>query len=438
MSHRDRVPHDQHDDGVRRSPLHAARDLIPRIARSRSTRATLVGLALTVWLDPQQEAQSQARPVGTSGVRQAPVEIALSAQHACARVSDGTAQCWGLNPDGQLGVGDTAPRAAPTALRGLRGVASVRVAPSRSCALSRAGVLSCWGSDASGFTHPVRGASQRVPLVLRGIAAVAAFDLRAHATCIVRRNGTVGCWEHAPAGITLGTPQSSSVTVPPPVVTDVPSIANAMAVTIGTQHRCVLRADASVWCWGRNSGGELGDGTYRDSPTPRIVFGTGGVTQIAGGPSHTCARIDDGTVRCWGRNDDAQLGDGSRSARIEPTAVAGLSHVVEVAVGESHGCARLDDGTVRCWGANDSGQLGDGTLVGRETHVSVRGLSTVRAVFAGGRSSCALRANGTMLCWGANGGGQLGDGTRDNRSEPVPVVPAAVATPRGRRPSARP
>ncbi len=196
----------------------------------------------------------------------------------------------------------------------------------------------------------------------------------------------------------------------------------------GGAHTCALRNDGTVYCWGDNWEGQLGDGTTALSrPTPVAVAGLTGATALAAGGSHTCALQSDGTVACWGDNYYGQLGDGTTTSRPTPVAVAGLSGATALAVGGSHTCALRNDGTVACWGANYYGQLGDGTFTDRLTPTAVAGLSGATAIAARGSHTCALLADGTARCWGNNEYGQLGDGTaRGARPFPAPVVDPAT------------
>jgi len=117
-----------------------------------------------------------------------------------------------------------------------------------------------------------------------------------------------------------------------------------------------------VRCWGHNSLGQLGDGTFLDAlapPAADVLSSAGGV---AAGPNFTCALTATGGIRCWGYNSDGQIGDDTPNAteRPAPAATDILGGVQGLGVGNAHVCARTATGGVRCWGANAVGQLGDG------------------------------------------------------------------------------
>ncbi len=229
-----------------------------------------------------------------------------------------------------------------------------------------------------------------------------------------------------------------------------------------SSHSIALKSDGTVWTWGDNSAGQLGDGTMTDSTTPIQVKALTDVVAVAAGSVHSIALKSDGTVWTWGNNKFGQLGvitteecefgflnricsttpvqvpgftdviaitgggfhtvalksDGtvwSTSPVWSPTAVefVGLTDVTAIAAGGYHTIALKTDGTVWAWGWNQYGQLGDGTTANSSTPVQVSGLTDVTAIAAGGNNffvghSIALKSDGTVWAWGDNSAGQLG------------------------------
>jgi alpha-tubulin suppressor-like RCC1 family protein len=210
-------------------------------------------------------------------------------------------------------------------------------------------------------------------------------------------------------------------------------------VVAGANRSLALKDDGTVWAWGRNYYGQLGDGTYNDSSTPvevKVKDNDGtlvpltGVTALAAGATHSLALKNDGTVFAWGDNELGQLGDGTKgdyASSHTPVKVAGLSDVKAIAAGYPHSLALKNDGTVFAWGRNRSGELGDGTNANKNTPVQVKGkdgagyLTDVTAIVGRGWHSMALKNDGTVFAWGDNEFGQLGDGTNANRNTPVQV-----------------
>ena len=192
-------------------------------------------------------------------------------------------------------------------------------------------------------------------------------------------------------------------------------------IAAGNSHSLALKADGSVWAWGSNSYGQLGDGTMTQRNTPVQVSGLGEVTQIAAGNNHSLALKADGSVWGWGYNAYGQLGDGTTVNRNTPVAVSDLGEITQIAAGHLHSLALKADGSVWGWGHNYYGQLGDGTSIDRNTPVQASGLSGVTQIAAGYLHSLAVKTDGTLWAWGYNVSGQLGDGTTTQRDTPVQI-----------------
>ena len=193
-------------------------------------------------------------------------------------------------------------------------------------------------------------------------------------------------------------------------------------VAAGYDHTCARKADGTLWCWGHNQSGQLGTGSPPRTMSPVQVTALGAsVAQVATGISYTCARKADGTLWCWGLNSYGQLGNGSTTNSSSPTRIAALgTAVAQVAVGDGHACARKNDGTLWCWGDNGYGQLGNGSTVGSLNPVQVVNAdgSPLSAIWVSARqyNSCARKTDGTAFCWGANDYSQVGDGTFSSAS----------------------
>jgi alpha-tubulin suppressor-like RCC1 family protein/ferric-dicitrate binding protein FerR (iron transport regulator) len=187
-----------------------------------------------------------------------------------------------------------------------------------------------------------------------------------------------------------------------------------------------------VYAWGRNNSGQLGNGTTNDSPNPVPVPGLDGVMAVAGGLfGRTVALKSDGTVWTWGGNSVGQLGDGTTTDRLMAGPVPGLSGIVAIAAGGGFTVALKNDGQVFAWGWNSYGQLGEGSTNNRAIPVPVPGLSDVMAIAAGDSHTVALKNDQTVWAWGRNDFGELGAGTRgNNRLVPVQVK-MADGTPLG-------
>jgi alpha-tubulin suppressor-like RCC1 family protein len=240
-------------------------------------------------------------------------------------------------------------------------------------------------------------------------------------SCAIDANQLVYCWgQNAHGQLGIG----SFVDSPTPYF--VPGMSNATEVTASFQHSCAIKAGA-VYCWGSNSDGQLGDGTTIDRPSPVQVAGLSNITQIATGVAHSCALGATGAVWCWGDNSQSQLGNGSTADSPTPVQVTGIDPVATIAARGFHTCALTTAGAPRCWGDNSNGQLGNGSTVDASTPVAPTGISTASTIAVGTFHTCATVGT-TTSCWGNNAWGQLGDGTTTGSTLPVTVAGLSGAT----------
>ncbi len=252
---------------------------------------------------------------------------------------------------------------------------------------------------------------------LTGIIAVSAGgdQLEAHSMAL-KADGTVWAWgSNLYGGLGNGTTNSTLVPVQTLLLSDV------MAISAGGWHSSALKKDSTVWTWGWNMDGQLGDGTANDRSLPAKVNGLSGIKQIAAGTYHMLALKSDGTVWAWGDNVSGQIGNGTKTDQLTPVQVSGLTDVVRIAAGRFFSLAVKSDGTVWTWGENLYGQLGNGNTTDQTTPVQVSGLTGITdAVTATGAFHClAVKNDNTVWAWGRNTYGNLGNGTTTNSSVPV-------------------
>lgn len=194
-------------------------------------------------------------------------------------------------------------------------------------------------------------------------------------------------------------------------------------VAAGPHHSAAIRNDGTLWTWGNNEHGQLGDGSRNARHRPFQVPGLTNMVDVAAGRGFTVALRDDGTVWAWGTNWAGQLGDGSLTERTTPVRVQQIANVVAISAGFDFATALQTDGTVWAWGHNLTGQLGNNTSGNHATWpVQVHNLDGVTDIVSGGLHTVARRSNGTLWSWGNNWYGQVGDGTKENhRLTPVQV-----------------
>ncbi|MFW5703309.1 MAG: prepilin-type N-terminal cleavage/methylation domain-containing protein [Patescibacteria group bacterium] len=242
--------------------------------------------------------------------------------------------------------------------------------------------------------------------------------------CAKNTTGALYCWGRNSHG-QLGTAKFKTMSFEPiEKVVALPS-QSIDVFDVSGLHVCVQMADGTPYCWGNSGSGQVGDGTTSDRLWPIRVAGgpATGIQDISTGNLHSCAVTTSGAAYCWGNDDNNQLGNGSTNGTsATPVQVVGLtSGVSRIYASFFHSCAVMASGAAKCWGDNYQGMLGDGTTSNRSEPVNVSGLSDVTDISAGYSHTCALRSTGNVVCWGYNGDGQLGNGGTSSSYTPVAV-----------------
>lgn len=212
------------------------------------------------------------------------------------------------------------------------------------------------------------------------------------------------------------------------------NISNVERVGAGWSHCAAVKKDGTLWTWGYNASGQLGQATTSNSiPQPTQVAGMTSVRTVACGHEHTLALKQNGTVWTCGINGQGQLGNGSNNPSGNFMQVASLSSIIQVAGAYTHSIALKSDGTVWVWGSNSVGQLGTGTFTSYNTPQQNLFLSNVVFVAASGSHSLAVKSDGTVWAWGKNNFGQLGLGNTTNYNIPqqITAISGAVAVAAG-------
>jgi len=390
--------------------------------------------------DAAPVASPPSGPAAGGTILSLPVSSAVSFAHIAAGngtslavAVDGTAWGWGYNAEGQLGNGSTSNSSTPVQVKVPAGHTIIQVAAAAydSLALDSDGTLWAWGSNVSGELGTGNYASSTTPVQVKipaghSITQVAAGDSHSLA---VASDGTVWAWgENGYGQLGNGTNTSSTT----PVQVKIPAGHTITQIATGSYHSVAVASDGTVWAWGDNVFGGLGDGTLNYSSTPVQVQVPAGhtFTQVAASSYSSLAVASDGTAWGWGYNAQGQLGNGSNSVEsLTPVQVqvpAGHT-ITQIAAGGFHSLAVGSDGTVWAWGSNSNGQLGNGTTNDNPTTTPVQVRTpaghTITQVAGGYDHSLAVASDGTAWAWGDNALGQLGNGSSTNSSTPLQVVP---------------
>jgi Regulator of chromosome condensation (RCC1) repeat/Abnormal spindle-like microcephaly-assoc'd, ASPM-SPD-2-Hydin/IPT/TIG domain len=314
-------------------------------------------------------------------------------------------------------------------------------------AVAFAGVIaSCGGGGTeSDSTAKVSGASQRMRPMAVGQAAAGLPAIAAGVdhSMALQSDGSVWAWGGNVRGA-LGNGSTSPSFVPVQVLGPAGTglLTDVSAIAGGHYHSLAVKSDGTVWAWGMNHVGQLGNNSTTDSSAPVQVAGPGGVgvlagvTEVAAGAGWSLAVKSDGTVWAWGFNGYGQLGNNSTTDSsvpvqvVGPGATGGLDGVTSIAAGAFYGLARKTDGTVWAWGFNGNGQLGNNANINSSVPVQVVSQSstgaltgvTAMAAGVGSGQSLALKSDGTVWAWGLNFRGMLGNNSTVDSSVPVQVL----------------
>jgi alpha-tubulin suppressor-like RCC1 family protein len=223
----------------------------------------------------------------------------------------------------------------------------------------------------------------------------------------------------------LGLSAWGNIILPAKVMDDVAYIST------GRYHTLAVKTDGSLWVWGRNNYGQLGNGTTEEkhwlgNPPEKIMDGVAGA---AAGDDYSMAVKTDGSLWAWGRNNYGQLGDGTTTGSLVPTEI--MDGVASVSAGRGHTLAVKTDGTLWAWGFNADGQVGSDSAPAAAFNRVLSPymiMDGVVSASAAGFFSMAVTADGRLWAWGSNNRGQLGDGTRTGRRRSPGVVMDGVAS----------
>lgn len=307
------------------------------------------------------------------------VQVAAGASHTCLRGITGAVWCWGRGGSGQLGTPSFIDVIVPTSVPTLGETTRIAAGQSHTCAILKDQTVWCWGANTDGQLGDGTTNSRSTPAVVTGQAGVVELALGAGHTCARHADATVSCWGRGTNG-QLGDDTGNSSALP----VAVKGLDGAVQIAAGDAHSCAMLTDHTVACWGAGTWGQLGWGTPRDHGIPSKVMNVANAVEVAAGGNHTCARTasderfeSPGSVYCWGDNRAGQLGNGTHDPDRGMGPPAGERPAIDgdalgITAGDVHTCAIRRDRGVVCWGANSAGQLGNATKLQYPTPQSAR------------------------------------------------------------------
>jgi Raf kinase inhibitor-like YbhB/YbcL family protein len=343
-------------------------------------------------------------------------------EHSLALKSDGTVLAWGNNLYGQLGNESTLDQTFPVQVSSLTDVVSVASGNYHSIALKADGTVWGWGRNEGSILGSVLGSTnykQTTPFQISELTDVAAIAAGAYFSVALKNDGTVWAWGNNFYG-QLGNGIANVWSRP----VQVSNLVDVKAIAVGEDHALAVKDDGTVWAWGNNSHGQLGSGDLGvvKAKEPVQVLGLSDVKAVAAGYAHSLALKGDGTVWAWGLNGCGQLGHwNNNSDQAVPSQVVGLTGVTSIAAGWEWSLA-LKEGLAFAWGDNNWGQLGEGTSNIKTSIVQVTRLTNLKEISAGKEHTLAILNDNTLWAWGRSNKGQLGS------ANDMSYIPVKVGT----------
>jgi alpha-tubulin suppressor-like RCC1 family protein len=355
------------------------------------------------------------------------VLVTVGELSTCAITSTGELRCWGANFSNQLGTGDTRPRIVPAASNAGTRFTKVSIARGgggHGCGLTPEGDAYCWGArggPGGKLGDGVLGATwdwSDHPVTVAGGRRYVDISAGGDHVCAIATDGTAYCWGWNTGG-QLGNGTSSPSTVPVPVSGGL----KFKAISANIMATCAITAEGAAYCWG--SGNPPGDGTQRGGNVPAPVSGALAFDSISVGQSTTCGITTAGDAYCWGDNGTGQVGNGevlNQGYVGVPAKVLGGLQWKSITTSVYLTCGVTVSDDAYCWGGNSMGERGDGTFdsTNAPTPRRVVGDLKFQSVTADWQV-CGLTTGKQVYCWGAGMYGALGDGTLRSRHTPSKV-----------------
>lgn len=344
--------------------------------------------------------------------------------HVIALKSNGSAWGFGLNLNGQLGRGyadAVATGNVPERIGMDTNWSAVAAGLNSSAGVRSDGSLWTWGGQNNGQNGYFPRVALPMAQTMGPVLEVAGGGTH---TLVIKADGTLWSFGSNSVGqLGLGSADTGTHLVPAQVL---PGTTWAH-VSAGNGFSIAIKSDGTLWAWGTNASGQLGDGTNTSRLSPVQISATNDWAQIDCGADHSLAIKTNGTLWAWGTNASSQLGDGTTIRRYSMVQIGTDTNWAAVSASSgSHSLALKTNGTLWAWGLNGNNQLGDGTTTTRTVPTQIGSATDWSKISAGQSFSHAIKTTGTLWAWGLNTSGQLGDGTTSVRTTPTQIGSATT------------
>lgn len=334
-----------------------------------------------------------------------PTNVSIGGTRVLLVDHKGKVWAWGKNTKGQLGLGNTSDAYGPTLIPTLSNIKSVVAGKEFSLALDQNGEVWSWGDNSSGQLGQGNYKDLMIPVKIPGlknVSVVAAGD--AHSMAL-KSDGTLWVWGSNGSGQLGVTIKDTSVSSP----LENDELDKVIAISANGKNSLAMRFDNTLWSWGDNTFGQLGDGTQSTKYMPVQVKGINKTLAIYQGVYHTAVITSDGSVWTWGLNLTGALGHNKNF--LLPNKVEGIDHVKELALTGASTLALKEDGSVWGWGASAFGELAKENNKTEDQIAAItriKDLDNIQSIYSHDSTAMAINKQGELYSWGSNKNLRLG------------------------------